>query len=240
MQPTSNPIVMIGDIGTDERFWANLRALLPCRTTRVLNTTDMAKIMRDAKKIPNTADHMAQELPDCHLVAHGFLGGMMAWEIAQRAPDKIQRLILINTPLVITPAQKESFRALAQYLETKSRLPLFDLTKKLSVQGFVPPDMKTMVEDVGDKANRWLTLRRQLMAMAAHTPSFDVQTIQIPTQIIIGTQDKFCPTKETIAHAQQCLPHADILKTNTGHHTPVENPVVIAHALYFLSKIHAA
>lgn len=163
------------------------------------------------------------------LVALG-MGGFVAFEMQRRAPERIERLMLINTLATAdTAAQTERRLGYLRLVEAGK----FDAVVEERLPALLHPDHRAdpglvalarkMAAETG--AERFLRQQRAIMGRSDSTPT--LATIDCPTRIVHGTGDGIT----TLAHHQAMLagiPHARLhLIEEGGHLLPLECPDAI-------------
>lgn len=141
-------------------------------------------------------DHL--ELERAHVLG-GFLGGMVAQELALAHPERVQTLTLVGTCGRVDPKRRmllELWQGLAEHelplqLRVKNRLlwTLHDLTFKQEdlierMIGFYSDDDAPMEEHV---------FGRQVQAVIAHDSLDRLERLDMPALVVCGEQDILTP-----------------------------------------------
>ena len=165
----------------------------------------------------------------------GFsMGGYVAFEILRRAPEKVERLALMDTQAV--PDSAES---------TKRRRALLDQTKIGRFRGvqrtllpqLVHPrhiDDATISQPIFDMAQEigaegFVSEQRAIIdrADSRHT----LVDIDIPTVVIVGRQDQVTPLPRSEEMAADIANSRLVVLEECGHMSPLEKPVEVTAAL---------
>ena len=141
-------------------------------------------------------DHLA--IPRAHVLG-GFLGGMVAQELALAHPERVQTLTLVGTCGRVDPKRRmllEIWQELAQApvpLETriKNRLvwTLHDLTFKQ--EDLIERMLRFYREDDAPMEDRVFV--RQIQAVLDHDTLARVERLDMPTLVVCGEQDILTP-----------------------------------------------
>lgn len=179
-----------------------------------------------------------------HLVAQS-MGGMVATEKAIRFPDRVKRLILIDSAGIEVPPPVLG-RILQAPVIGKPLFMALGGTRK-ALTDFLKNDVyfvqevfeDATVEDMirvqrlpGGKEAAYATLMRMVSAQAyrAFTPRFG--EIKVPTRIIWGEKDKLFPLERCGRRIAASVPGAQLIVVpGAGHEPPVERPEEFIAAL---------
>lgn len=164
--------------------------------------------------------------PRAALVGHS-MGARVALEIWRRAPERVERLALVDTGVHL-PREGEA----------AGRWRLRDLGRDHGdaalVDAWLPPMLGT-----GAAADDALFARLRAMAIDAGTATFERQatallarpdvtallpTIDCPTAVVVGDEDRWAPVEQHRAIAA-AIPAARLrILPGAGHMAPVEDP----------------
>lgn len=158
-------------------------------------------------------------------------GGIIAFEICRQAPERVSRLILLNTnykkPSETTRATQQRFLGMSQLGEFR------EITTDFLKDAMLHPDHA-----------RQLKMRQQVLQMALNTgrdaffrqikaqlyrpdSTKDLPNIQCPTLIMTGRQDKVC-TVELHEEMAALIPNATLkIIEHCGHLSTLEQPEVV-------------
>lgn len=177
------------------------------------------------------AQHVLETAPPRFCLAGHSMGGRVAFEILRTAPERVEKLALIDT----------AFHPYVPGEESK-RQPLVDLARAEGMAAVAAAWLPPMLHP------GHMSLMPSLTAMVKRsTPdSFENQqrallsrddatgvlgTIRCPTVIICGREDAWCPVS---VHEQMAaaIPHAKLIVIEEcGHMAPVEQPDAVSAAL---------
>ena len=165
----------------------------------------------------------------------GFsMGGYAAFEILRRAPERVERLALIDTQAVADSAETTARRrglleqtkigrfhgvqrTLLPQLVHRSHVgeaavsqPIFDMAQEIGAEGFV----------------------REQLAIIARVDSRPLLVeIDVPTVVIIGRQDQVTPLPRSEEMAADIATSRLVVLEDCGHMSPLEKPAEVTAAL---------
>jgi len=171
-------------------------------------------------------DHLG--IDRCDLLGHS-VGGMIAQRFALAHPDRIRRLILMNTaPEVPEALSEEAGRKAAEIAKAKGMATLQELSEKVGRRNVDP-----ILAKWGERY--WLHQRRRLGAMTPESYAgighslFSSESlvqhlgdIDIPTLVLVGEFDhEFLPGADLL---ERHLPQMErVTLADSGHHPHQEN-----------------
>lgn len=179
-----------------------------------------------------------------HLIAQS-MGGMAATEFAIRQPQRVKRLILIDSagievppPLIGLVLQapvigKPLFMALGG-----TRKTLDDFLKKdvYHVDSVYDPavvdNMQRVLNEPGGKAAAYATLMRMVSPKVYKSFSQRFADVKVPTSVIWGERDKLFPLERCGRTVAERIAGARLhVVKDSGHEPPVERPAEFIAAL---------
>jgi pimeloyl-ACP methyl ester carboxylesterase len=162
------------------------------------------------------------------------MGGYVAFEILRRAPDRVERLALMDTQAGLDTPEAVMRRkgfieqtslgrfhgvqpALLPQLVHRSRLndasvtqPILDMAKEVGAEGFV----------------------REQQAIMGRTDSRPLLVeIKVPTVVVVGRQDQATPLSRAEEMAAGIANAELVVIEMCGHMTPLEKPAEVSAAL---------
>ncbi|MEC3908984.1 alpha/beta hydrolase [Sphingobium sp. CR2-8] len=183
-------------------------------------------------RIEAMADYAIARMPDrCALLGHS-MGARVALEVIRKAPDRVERLALVDTGIhPIKPGEREARYNLRDLGRTQGMAAL--------VAQWLPPMMG--IDALRDAA---LMDRLHAMAVAASIATFEAQieallhrppvdallpTIACPTIVMVGREDQWSPVAQHQAIAA-AIPGARLrVVDGAGHMMPAETPRAFNH-----------
>jgi pimeloyl-ACP methyl ester carboxylesterase len=226
--PPSVPIVLIPGLSCSARLYAaQIPALWRFGPVAVAAHTRDDTVAAIARRILDDA-------PPRFALAALSMGGYMALEIMRQAPNRVDRLALLDTNARDdSPEAQEKRRANIALAESGR----FDETIELVWPLLVYPDRRkdavlkqihvAMCHDVGAEA--YVRQQRAILARPDSRPL--LPTIKCPTLVLVGEQDELTPPvlSEEIAAG---IPGAKLVKVpHCGHLSTLEQPEAVNAAL---------
>jgi pimeloyl-ACP methyl ester carboxylesterase len=220
-------VFLPGLLCDDEVFATQTAALAPYAEVAVADFTDCASIEEMAGK--------ALALFDGPVSLVGFsMGGRAALECLRTAPERVERLVLMDTGA--TPAREG---------EEVGRMELVDLAHREGMRAlaarWLPPMVHadretdpTLVGPITAMVERMTPaiFERQIRALLGRPDARPVlATIRCPMLVVVGRQDRWSPLEQNRALAES-VPGARLaVIEEAGHFSPVERPEAVAAAL---------
>ncbi len=177
------------------------------------------------------------------LVVHDW--GGLALIGAQRRPDRVERLVVIDSVPLLPGyrwhwiAQLWRRRPLGEFLNattTKSSMALL-MRQARGDRGAMPPEFVDMVWNHWDKGTRdaTLALYRHADPDRLAQAGKDLSQLTCPSLVLWGDRDPYLPTRFAEAYAQ-ALPNADLkIVQGAGHWPWIDRPSTLEDILSFVS-----
>lgn len=226
------PLVLVPGLLCDERLWGDLPAALAPRAVQHALPTQAATL-------PELAAGVLATAPERFALAGLSLGGIVAMEVLAQAPDRVERLALLDTNPF---AETETIR--------QRRLDQIERALAGDLQGIVRDEMKPQY--LADPGNRPVldlcmamarrlgpeVFRRQSLALRDRPDqSATLARYRKPTLILMGEQDRLCP-RDRHDRMHALMPHARlVIIPAAGHLPPLEQPAPTLAA--FKEWLHA-
>ena len=187
-----------------------------------------------ADTISGLAQAVLAHAPDRFALVGLSMGGYVAFEIMRTAPDRVERLGLVDTT-ARPDAPEQSARRIA--LVAQARGQGLDAVIPQLLPGFLSPDGAKdppMVQSVSEMAHEIgvdAFARQQSAIMGRPDSRPDLPSIACPTVVIVGQEDTM--TGGEIAQEMvDGIPDARLAEIpNSGHLSPLENPPAVTAAL---------
>ena len=188
-----------------------------------------------AESLPELARHVLNVTPPSFALCGLSMGGIVAMEMLAKAPDRIERLALMDTnPLAETEQgvarrnrQIQDVRAgrLVQVIADEMK-PLY-LTDGSNKQAHLDLCMD-MALSLGDDA----FIAQSLVLRDRRDQTETLKSVRCPTLILHGAEDKLCPA-ERHQLMKDLIPHAELVVVDgAGHLPPIEMPEEVTAHLY--------
>ncbi|MER5432455.1 alpha/beta hydrolase [Streptomyces sp. NPDC002588] len=177
-----------------------------------------------AKDLLALLDHL--KIERCVLVGHS-MGGMIAQTVALSHPERVERLVLVNS------IARMAFSRGRGLLMAVSTLVPFKLFVAANIQrafapGYPKDEIRAYVRSSAD------TPREVVMTLYGAMRAFDVLDrvgeIQTPTLMIHGYHDIQLPVRQMLRMAK-AYPDAVVRILDAGHELPVEKPAELTAAI---------
>ncbi|MBE2170257.1 MULTISPECIES: alpha/beta fold hydrolase [unclassified Cobetia] len=224
------PLVLLPGTLCDERLWMpQIEALIgraDILVPRIDSRDDLEGLARDIlKRIP---------WPSFNLAGLS-MGGILALSLQRQAPQRIERLALLNTnPFAETPERQAQRRSDIEQAETMGiaryarevLAPLYPADGTLGDTGHADL-VVAMAERAGLEA-----FRRQALALRDRPDgSAGLSAISQPTLVLCGDGDRLCPPARHTYLAEH-IPHSDLMiLEGVGHLSTLQAPETVSQAL---------
>ena len=185
------------------------------------------------KTITEMADNISKGLPNKLAVIGFSMGGYVAIELMRQIPNKIEKLVLINSGAraVCEKGQIERERSLDLINKGKFdflinlifKTSIYDKNKYLELL----PLLKTMAHSVG--AERYMQQLTAILNKPCETEL--LKTIQCPTLLITSKEDNVMPPERSEHMAANIRNSNLVYVENCGHLAPLEQPDIINQIL---------
>jgi pimeloyl-ACP methyl ester carboxylesterase len=235
---TGKPLLLLAGLAADQAFWLpSLPALTASRQVILVDNRGSGRTTpSDATTgIGDMADDAAALL--AHLdagrvdvVGHS-MGGMIAQELALRAPARVDRVVLASTAPSVDARNNALFASWAALFTQIDRASWFRNLYfwVLSTRFFADP--KTVAALVQLATNypyqqTPLALSRQVEAIAQFDVTARLSSLAARTLVLAGTDDLLFPVAQSAAFAK-AIPHASFVAVEGAAHSfPAESPQV--------------
>lgn len=215
------PLVLIPGLLCDERLWDHqVRYLADIATPSIGNTLEDDDIRAMAARI-------LDEGPARFALAGLSMGGYVAQEIMRQAPERVERLALVDTS-----ARPDTAEVL------RRRTGLIDLATKGKFKGVTPrllpllihPDrqsdeeLTSAIMGMAERIGQEVFTRQQKTIMNRVDGRGDLAAIKVPTVVICGREDALTPM-EVQEELVAGIPGARLcVIEECGHLAPMERP----------------
>ncbi|HEX5432338.1 MAG TPA: alpha/beta hydrolase [Bryobacteraceae bacterium] len=227
------PLVLVPGLMCDRTVWeAQIRALSGIAECQVVDHGSL-------DSLPGMAEAVLRNAPPKFALAGHSMGGRVALEVVRRAPERVERLAILDTKYSVLPQGEAGDQ------EKAGRYALLAIARSKGVrtmaekwvQGMVHPDRlgdSALIGDILDMFSRKTanTFAAQLHALIHRPDAGPVLTgIHCPALILCGKQDAWAPPQphEEMARAIQCS--TLVLVENAGHMVTMEQPEEVSRAM---------
>ncbi len=227
MTPNKPQLVLVPGLLNDADLWADqISGLSDIVSCHVADITQGGTLREVAQKVLDRTD-------PSFAIAGFSLGGYVAQEIARLAPERIERLALLDTSITAdTPARTAERRSLDRMVQAPGQFNGFG--KRLA-RTYLDPlnvDNKAMVGRIRAMTQRLgpeIFLRQN--AMERKDGAAILRSLSCPILILYGESDALTPLEDHRAMLK-LAPHAMFVAVpQSGHMAPIENPHAVTAAL---------
>lgn len=192
-------------------------------------TGDPLTMDRHAEDLVSVLDLISEEQADVIALS---MGGYVALAFAQRYPERLRSLALLDTKAGADSAEGKAGRdAMAERLVREGRVAIAEAMQ----DGLLGPDasmsaqarLRSMIEGC-----RYETMVGALGGMRDRPDRTEVlATVKVPTAVIVGEQDTVTPLSEAKLMAEAIDGSVLTVISGAGHMTPIEQPAATNAAL---------
>ena len=222
----SLPLLLLPGTLCDARIFGPLRRRLPGIEAHAILTAGARSISEAAEKVLAAA-------PPAFALLGFSLGGIVAMEIALRAPGRVRGLALLQTTPLPVPAERHAARR-AAVDEARRRGLRHYLRKRLWPEycGAVACDTsRPLLEDMAESTGLDTFSQQVEMALTRADYRERLSEVACPTLVLSGAGDKVCPPEARHA-LETALPGCtSVTLPGAGHLALLERPDEIAHAV---------
>lgn len=219
-------LLLLPGLGCDAGLWREVMAALGGDGMMVADLTQDDSMQAMARRTLDAA-------PPRFALAGFSMGGYVALEIMRQAPERVERLALIDTAAAPdTPERSIGRRATIAAAQAGD----FALVAEAALPGLVTPDnlagpiaaaTRNMLIRVGPEA----FVRQQLAIIGRPDSRPDLAGYDLPVLVGVGELDTLTPPASAREMAE-AIPHAVLaVFANAAHSAPVENPAAVAEAM---------
>lgn len=182
------------------------------------------------------ADHVLKDAPGRFALAGLSMGGYVAMEIMRQAPERVERLALLDTSArADTPDQTQRRRGLIELAGlgkfkgvTPRLLPLLVHAGRQDDMALVSTVM-AMAEHVGQAA----FLRQQTAIMGRADSRRDLRAVRCPTLVVCGRQDVLTPLEHAEEMVHSLTEAKLVVIEDCGHLSSLERPHAVSAVLRY-------
>ncbi len=222
------PVVLLPGLLTDARLWAHQRAALS-RLTAVI-VPDLTK----AVSIEALARQVLEISPPRFALAGLSLGGYVAMEMVRQAPERVDRLALLNT--TAHPDLPEQTQLRKEFIALAREGGLSQVVPAL-MPGLVCPEHLTEIAKLAWEMANAVGLEgfihQQTAAMNRPDARAGLSRITCPTLILCGRDDAMIPLEWSEEMASLIKPSRLVIIDQCGHLASLEQPQAVTAMLTY-------
>lgn len=228
------PLFLLPGLLCDEALWAH-----QTRTLADIADITVADMTRDST-VQDMAKRVLAEAPEKFALAGLSMGGYVAQEIMRRAPDRVERLALLDTSAnADTPEKTKQRKGFIEQLDlggfkgvTDKLLPLLIFEDRLK-----DDDLTAVIKASAANVEADAFVRQQNAVLNRPGGAGNLQNITCPVLVLCGRQDALTPLTlhEEMAAA---IPGARLVVIEEcGHLAPLERPHAVSAVMrYWLAR----
>lgn len=223
------PLILVPGLLCTELLWR-------CQLDGLADLADMAvsTAQREHDSLPRIAEAILASAPPRFALAGLSFGGYVCFEILRQAPERVERLALLDTSArPDTEEQLERRRALLKLAQSGRFLGVTDRLLPLLIAGArlgdatLVADVKTMAQEVG--RDGFLMQQKAIMARPDSRPT--LARIACPTLVLCGREDALTPLDRHEEMAAGIAGSSLVVVDDCGHLSTMEKPEEVNAAL---------
>lgn len=223
-------LLLLPGLLCDAALWEHQTMTL--RDVADMTVTDMTK----DDTISGMASRILANAPKSFSLAGLSMGGYVAQEIMRIAPQRVERLALIDTSAKAdTPNRRKQRQGLISQLGigdfkgvTGKLLPYLIHSERLKDEDLISTIRKSAA-NIGPDA----FIRQQTAILSRTDGVKDLKNIKCPTLVLCGRQDNLTPLSEHEEMAE-AIPNANlIIIEDCGHLAPLERPYAVSAVMRY-------
>jgi pimeloyl-ACP methyl ester carboxylesterase len=223
----SRAVALVPGAGCTERLWA---AQLP----ELSAIADVHHVEhRRSEDVVELAAAALAALPPRFALAGMSMGGMVALEITRQAPDRVERLALLNTRArAETPEEQAARPRIIAMAERDGIEPLIDFAwpRMASERRRDDRELRATFEEMMRDTGVEGIVRQQRVLLSVPGYESLLASIRVPTLVLASAGDLAAPADEALAMAE-AIPGAQFVTVEGGHLSPLEAPADVTAAL---------
>lgn len=215
------PLVLIPGMMCDARAFAPQVNALSREVSVQVASVAQSDSIRDM------AAQVLSQAPARFALAGHSMGGIVAMEVARRAPERVSRLALLSTsPLTDTPAQAawrepQIVRAQAGRLAEALQETM---NENVLAPGTNVAEILQLVHDMAQDFGAECFVRQSRALQRRPDAQRSLQKLKVPTMVLCGAHDKLTPPKRH-ENMAELIPGAElVILPNAGHMPMLECP----------------
>jgi len=217
-------LVLIPGLLCDQQLWRH-----QCKNLNDIVDITIADTLRD-ESIHSMAARILEDAPDQFALAGLSMGGYVAQEIMRQAPERVDKLALLDT----------SARADSEE-QVERRKGLIRLTKMGRFKGVTPrllpllihpnflddEDITSTIMNMAANVGQEVFVQQQTAILNRIDSRDDLVDINVDTLIICGRQDELTPVVLMQEMADNIRKSNFHIIENCGHLSPLEQPEIV-------------
>ena len=220
-------LVLIPGLGSDAAVWTRTIAALGDDLSPMVGDT-----LQDASLV-GMARRILSNSPPTFCLAGVSMGGMVAMEIMRLAPERVRALALVDTNARPDTENQAAYRRAAN--AAVQAAPDLRTLGASSLDYLVHPttseDVRRELTEMTVRVGAETYVRQNLAVSAREDLRPILSTIAIPTEVIVGEQDRMTPL-ELSQEIHRLIAGSELrVVPACGHLPPIEKPQIMADLL---------
>jgi pimeloyl-ACP methyl ester carboxylesterase len=186
--------------------------------------------------IEAAADRVLAAAPRTFALAGLSMGGYVAQEIMRQAPERVERLALLDTSARADTEEKRHNRAelirLSEMGKFKGVTPRL-LPTLIHPSRLKDPAVADVILDMAERVGQEAFIRQQTAIMNRKDSRPDLAAIRVPTVVVVGRQDALTPVALAAEMAQGIEGARLVVIEDCGHLSPLEQPHAVTAVLRY-------
>jgi pimeloyl-ACP methyl ester carboxylesterase len=224
----SSHLILLPGLLNDARLWARQCAGLADRAV-----VTVADLSRD-DNLAGMAERVLASAPARFAVAGLSMGGYVAFEILRRAPERVERLALLDTTAHADSPEQTGRRrdaiALAQAGAFAKIMPGM-LPMLLHPDHLGDDQITGLVKDMATAIGAEAFVRHQNAILSRPDSRPLLPTISCPTMVVVGRQDTLTPPERAAEMAEAISGGRLEVVEHCGHLSAIEQPEEVTRLL---------
>lgn len=225
---SKTPLLLLPGTLCDAQMWQQ-------QMNELSDVAACAVIALEQNSIQAMAQTVLAQAPERFALAGFSMGGIVAIEIMRQAPNRVQKLALMDTNP--NPPRQEQIDGWKMFIQMAHDGQFSAITPKYLLPNMIHPERNNdkemvstilnMAESVGKE-----TMIQQMTALMNRPDGRDVlPAISCPTLLLTGRQDVLC-TVGMHEEMRDMIPEAQLtIIEDSGHMTTLEQPTAVTEAL---------
>ncbi|WP_135078394.1 alpha/beta fold hydrolase [Terasakiella sp. SH-1] len=182
------------------------------------------------------ADHILEAAPPRFSVAGLSMGGYVAFELLRRAPDRINRVALLDTsPFADAPEHREFRLSTMEMAKDHGLEEVMNLLlgRLIHPQRYEDEELVKAIDAMAHRVGIDGFLCQQTALLNRPDSFADLKGIDCPVLIVVGRQDGMTPVKVARQMAEEILNSSLVEIENCGHLSTMEQPEAVTALLRY-------
>lgn len=225
---TQRPLLLIPGLNCTAALWRDQVAALGAG--RTVSVADHGR----GSDLGTIAEAILAEAPPVFALAGLSMGGYVAFEILRRAPERVERLALLDTQA--GPDGEEARVARLQQIEIArkggfARIPDLQIPKLIAAANRDDPRLPEIVRAMAAATGADAYIRQQTAILNRPDSRPDLGRIACPTLVLVGAEDAITPPSAARVMHDGIAGSRLVVVPDCGHLSTIEAPDAVTAAL---------